>query len=443
MVELAFHRANATIPPVYLDLSPEIRTRLIGHLRNRIRPLILAAYSKSSVNTDRAVEVMTSRLLSLQDTGALLPLVQALRIPSAQAVDVLASWIGISYFEYEYAGIQSQLREFSEWMNRGGLVREISSLTERDYLERLVQFVRKRLKEDWARVVETSSAYRDTYQALVDKGEIKGFTEFLLGCRRKYWMMGDTLGRFEQTANVWTAHKRQLLSQTMTARAMIAFFSILRNLYGAPPQASRTKLVAAAPGRLLLAQRRSVLTLAGRQTPRRNEQADGHHRQVGHHVVDAEEGAHRPQHLRGVGIAAAHHLVERPLGGLVPVPGVLERLDLRLGALAARRLEQHVVGGLTVERRVEIDQIDARIGDVIAQDVEIVAVEQVVVHARSAPFSRTSNSRNSNRYRSLPGGSARARRISGTGGSAGRGRGRPPAAPPRHRPAGSAFPWRR
>lgn len=247
MVELAFHRANATIPPIYLDLSPEVRTRLIGHLRNRIRPLILAAYSKSSVNTDRAVEVMTSRLLSLQDTGALLPLVQALRIPTAQAVDVLASWIGISYFEYEYAGIQSQLREFSTWMNHGALVREISSLTEKDYLERLVQFVRKRLKEDWARVVETSSAYRDTYQSLVAKGEIKGFIEFLLGCRRKYWMMGDTLGRFEQTANVWTSHKRQLLSQTMTARAMIAFFSILRNLYGAPPQASRTKLIAASP----------------------------------------------------------------------------------------------------------------------------------------------------------------------------------------------------
>ena len=58
--------------------------------------------------------------------------------------------------------------------------------------------------------------------------------------------------------------------------------------------------------------------------------------------------------------------------------GVLERLDLRIAAAAGLELEQHVVIGVRVERRIEVDQIDAVARDVIAQDIEIVAIEKLV-----------------------------------------------------------------
>src|SRR4051794_18200246 len=62
------------------------------------------------------------------------------------------------------------------------------------------------------------------------------------------------------------------------------------------------------------------------------------------------------------------------------MPSVLECLDLRVGALARRSLEQHVVIGLAVERRVEIDQVDALVRDLAAQYVEVVAVIKCVRH---------------------------------------------------------------
>jgi hypothetical protein len=47
---------------------------------------------------------------------------------------------------------------------------------------------------------------------------------------------------------------------------------------------------------------------------------------------------------------------------------------------ARRRLEQHVVAGVRVERRVEADQVDAGVGDVLAQHLEVVAViERLVI----------------------------------------------------------------
>lgn len=51
---------------------------------------------------------------------------------------------------------------------------------------------------------------------------------------------------------------------------------------------------------------------------------------VGHHVVLAKERAHRPQQFERRRIAAAHHFVESGLGLVVPVPRILERLDLRV-----------------------------------------------------------------------------------------------------------------
>jgi len=66
----------------------------------------------------------------------------------------------------------------------------------------------------------------------------------------------------------------------------------------------------------------------------------------------------------------------------------LERRDLRGGFLAARRsaglepgkcrpegrrYEGPVIGGAGIEGRIKVDQVDGRVFDVIAQDVEIVA----------------------------------------------------------------------
>ena len=48
--------------------------------------------------------------------------------------------------------------------------------------------------------------------------------------------------------------------------------------------------------------------------------------------------------------------LKRALGAVVPVPGVLEGLDLRRGSVPFCSLEQHVVAGVGVEGRVEVDR---------------------------------------------------------------------------------------
>jgi hypothetical protein len=51
----------------------------------------------------------------------------------------------------------------------------------------------------------------------------------------------------------------------------------------------------------------------------------------------------------------------------------LEGRDLRSGFFAALFLEEHVVGGAGVERRVEVDQVHAGVWLILAEDFQIVA----------------------------------------------------------------------
>lgn len=75
------------------------------------------------------------------------------------------------------------------------------------------------------------------------------------------------------------------------------------------------------------------------------------------------------------GAAALDGLLIRGLGFDPPLPGVVERLDLR-GCLGAVLLEDDVVALAALEGRVEIHQIHQGVGDMASQDVKVVPIEE-------------------------------------------------------------------
>ncbi len=58
---------------------------------------------------------------------------------------------------------------------------------------------------------------------------------------------------------------------------------------------------------------------------------------------------------------------------------VLKGHDLRGGFLAALFLEEHVVRGAGIKRRVEVDQVNARVLDVVSKDFQVVAEIKLVL----------------------------------------------------------------
>ena len=82
-----------------------------------------------------------------------------------------------------------------------------------------------------------------------------------------------------------------------------------------------------------------------------------------------------------IGVAIPHHIAKRRLGTVIPVPGVIKRLDLRGGFRPGRSLEQDIIRRVGIERRVEVDQVNAVISDAVAQHAQVIAAIQMI-HAR-------------------------------------------------------------
>ena len=72
------------------------------------------------------------------------------------------------------------------------------------------------------------------------------------------------------------------------------------------------------------------------------------------------------------------------IGGIGPAPRIGERVELRLTHLPARLAKQNVVIGVRIKRRIEIDEIDARVGKflLIREPLQVIAKIQTV-HSRT------------------------------------------------------------
>ena len=128
------------------------------------------------------------------------------------------------------------------------------------------------------------------------------------------------------------------------------------------------------------------------------EQAISHHREIGHHVVLAQKATQGLHHLRHVGVRLVQEFVKFALGLLVPMPGVLEGFNLRLAVIGSSgresaltrfflertdvrchgRFEEQIVVALGIERRVEINEVNGFVRKMLAEDLEIVAVIELV-----------------------------------------------------------------
>ncbi len=98
----------------------------------------------------------------------------------------------------------------------------------------------------------------------------------------------------------------------------------------------------------------------------------------------AEEGA---EGAHGVGDAAAalDDFLVGSFGVHVPLPRVFEGHDLGTGAGTVFFSEEDVVVLAAVEGRVEIDEVDGLVLDVLAEDGEVIAVvEAILLHC--GPF---------------------------------------------------------
>ena len=103
-----------------------------------------------------------------------------------------------------------------------------------------------------------------------------------------------------------------------------------------------------------------------------------HHRQIGGHPIATERTHQRFEQdarLRR-SRAVAQQLRQCALRVSAPMPGVVEGFELRGRGVAGLVAEEDVVGRVGLERGIEIDQVHRLVGNLLAQNRQVVAVEE-------------------------------------------------------------------
>jgi hypothetical protein len=231
LVELAFERSGLDIPALYVEFTSEVREKLKTQLKGRLRPLIVAAYEKQKINIERAVDDMTDKLFALRDVNDILPLVKALRIPESKALEVFSSWIGISYFEYEYTMLQLQLKDFSRWLSTNQKLSPGEAGLEIAKIVKSKEVLQRIFRKDWGRVTDIYAEYRQIYNDLLYHGRVDKFSKYIMECKNSYWEMGESLAKFDQTSIAWKQHHKTLLSQKVSGKQLMSFIDILQTLH--------------------------------------------------------------------------------------------------------------------------------------------------------------------------------------------------------------------
>ncbi|QLH39243.1 MAG: hypothetical protein HWD60_10220 [Defluviicoccus sp.] len=232
VIEQAFQRAETSFPDSYLQLTPDVRARVTAHLKGRLRPLIVAAYKHSTKNVERAVEDLTSKLFCLSDDlRDVLPLITALRLPPELAKEVLTSWLGIAYFEYEYSFLQPKLKEFAGWIGKYSQPVEVLGRREHEFLVSQVNAIKQRIRSDWNDTVSISHGYRASYESMVYQGDLEPFVKFLKNAETFYWRMGEVLGRLEQTVAVWRHFVRHYPERRLPFALLSELLDVLRSIH--------------------------------------------------------------------------------------------------------------------------------------------------------------------------------------------------------------------
>ena len=193
-------RHDHEVAPCYFAISQGDLESMQGYVAMQIEELIRLAYTRSGggAYTARLVEA----LLSTDVDERLEPLRATLMLQGEDFREGVFSWKGFLYYKWMLTTLQPQLQ---------AVVKEITSLAisgPRDietglYIDGAKRRLKRAILAQRSQVDRTLSVYDAAFAGLTERGEPKGFRNFLLDAPRMFLSLGEKVGAVSHIASFW------------------------------------------------------------------------------------------------------------------------------------------------------------------------------------------------------------------------------------------------
>lgn len=222
-------RANLVIADGYFTLPPRESAMIKQRMRARLRPLVATAFAgEAGKMNETSIERLVQKLWELKDMSELMPLVHAFRITADDAPEIFYCWLGIAFFENEYIKLQPQLKKMATWMSNRSSPRDALPRGVLDHYMHTVVRVRRLLQQHWKKSLSILQQYSSTYDLLVgSSASAAGFIDFLRQSKSHFWSLGGSLGRLEQSVEIWDQVCSRLNYEALNYERGVELFGIL------------------------------------------------------------------------------------------------------------------------------------------------------------------------------------------------------------------------
>jgi hypothetical protein len=246
LIKDILERANLRIPEGYFAIPDREAAMIKQRMRARLRPLVATAFGGAGKSvSETSIERLVQMLWELKDMDELAPLVAAFKIAPEHAPEIFYSWLGIAFFENEYVKLQPHLKRMAGWMGSRTTPREALPRDLLDHYQHSVGRVRVLLQLHWKRSLSILQDYTATYKELVGATATAArFIAFLRHSKAHFWTLGGSLGRLEQSVEIWEQFCSRVDYDALTYERANELFNML-NLINASAGEKGLELAAA------------------------------------------------------------------------------------------------------------------------------------------------------------------------------------------------------
>jgi hypothetical protein len=201
----AFERSSIKVDNRYFCITDDEANSLRDNLKTKLKPLAAMALDVApALINGNQIEILIRKLWQLDDPKFLLPLSRALKIDDSEAIEVFYAWIGVSYFQGEFARRQPKLRDLAEWLAHNSTPTEyVQDSVLREYMNDRKQ-VRERLRWAWSSARAVFDRYNEAYEGLLPgKQDARPFVKFLQTVRTDFSSLGERVSVIEQCLSLY------------------------------------------------------------------------------------------------------------------------------------------------------------------------------------------------------------------------------------------------
>lgn len=204
----AFERANLAVDLRHFKVSDAEANAMRDTLKAKLKPLAAMALAlPANAVGDARLDLLARKLWELDDANFLKAFGHALKIPEGETLDTLYAWIGVAFFQREFAKRQAKLRDLAAWLQQKREPQEMRNEFVRS-LEADRSQLRDALRRAWTQAGQTFERYNKSYDALIADSDAMPLVEYLQGVRGDVMSLGAQLALLEQCLGVYEVAAR-------------------------------------------------------------------------------------------------------------------------------------------------------------------------------------------------------------------------------------------